>query len=262
MMERVTRSAAGSPMPRWGRRMLLVAAAGAGVWLLGCVGHQASAQAETASPRPVAVPNAATFGLMSSPVQPVSSVTRGPAELVRTGGVRLSSILRAGPAREAPLPPVRSAPGVVPVGRLPLPPVGSALLPPARSSKAGALPGPAGHGGHQVSEAHRPGTGAVGHRLAAPDLALVGIAAPVSPNVTAAETEPTPRPQPLPVPGPGLPLLAGGAASQTPGSPHSLPLAEPAAGLPPGPAAGLAARWPTGPVGVRQRGCLPDTPPG
>ena len=259
MVERVARSAAGSPLPRWGRRLLLAAAAGAGVWLLGCCGHQASAQAETASPRPVVPVNAADSGTARSPAQPV--MANSPAGRIRFAVMRLDPAGRDGLVRAVPalppLPMVRPAVGMVPIGLLPVSPVGSALLPPARSRETGAAPGPAGPGGRQAPDAHQPGS-----RPAEPGLSVVAIAEPVAHNVAAAVTEPAPRPRPLPIPGPGLPVLPAGAVSQAPGSPNSLPLAEPVAGLAPNPAGGLTSAGAAGAADAPQRVCLPDTPPG
>lgn len=251
MAERVTRSAAGSPLPRWGRRLLLVTAAGTGVWLLGCLGHHASAQAETASTRPIA-PLIATGSVpRSAPVLPVKSAARASAERAPVTGIRLDSATRGGPVPNVPVLPLpsvlRSVPAAVPTGLLP---------PPARRSEIGAMPG---SGGQQLPDASAPGSPPSQPRMVVPGLA---VAAPVSAIVVTIGTEPAPLPQPVPAPGPGVPLLPGGDAGQSPGNPHSLPLGEPVLGPALGPAAGLASSRAADAADVRRQAYLPDTPPG
>jgi hypothetical protein len=240
MVERAARSATGSALRRWGRRLLLVAAAGTGVWLLGCLAHQPSAQAEPVFPRPVP----AVSGPLSSLVPPVGSVLADPAERPPVAVVRP---VTRGLVPDVPVPdvPVPDGPVLSPVGRA----VGSALLPPARSAGAGVAVGSAGQ---QAAVAHRPGSRPV------PARAVPVVWALVRPDAAA---ERAPHPHPWPAPGRGIPPLPAGDACQTPGSPHSLPLAEPVPGPAFGPAAGLAAPRVVGAAVARQRAYLPDTPP-
>jgi hypothetical protein len=216
--------------------LLLVAAAGTGVWLLGCVAHQASAQAETALPQPVP----AAAGAVTSVVIPVGSAVPDPAERTPVAGVLPAA--GGGLVWDVPV----------------LPPLGSALLPPARSGETGAVPRSPGR---QAADAYRPGSRPALPRMAEPELTASPITEPVRPGVAAASTELAPHPRPLPVPGPGLPLLPGGDAFHAPDGPHSLPLAESVPGPAFGPAAGLTAPRVVSTADARQRAYLPDTPP-
>ena len=263
MTESVRLSGAESPLPRWGRRVLLVAAAGAGIWLLGCLNQHTAAQAATAWPKPVAPTSSASVKSLLRPPHseipgipvpgaarlagdPIPGVARLPAGPT-AGDAVVGGSIRAVPA--VPLPPlvVSSARHLRPVVTLPVPPpAGQALPPPVHRT--------------------RPGAASAASRLVA-DIVMAGGCEPVAPPAGTAEQlsgrapgDSAPHPRPLPAP--GIPMSPAGEAGEAPGAPHSLPLGEPAARPMPGWFAGRAEAWSVTASGLRQRACLPDTPPG
>jgi hypothetical protein len=260
MGELVRLSGAESPVRRWRRRLLLVAAAGAGIWALGCLSQHTAAQAETASPMLAGPASSAGPGLAAASRGPVGALPGGSAGRIRSTAHQLGSAVPDGPGRGVPAPPqpplaVAARLSAVPAVTLPVPPVGSTLLPPAHSGQPEPTPAATGPEGRQAGDVDQAGSRTSERSLNSSPTSERSVGSAPGCSVD----EPAPHPGPVPVPGPPRPPANG--AGHACGSPYSLPLGEPAAGPIPGSAAGLAAPRSATAAGVRQRAYLPDTPP-
>ena len=249
-MGRLTRlSGAESPMPRWGRRLLLAGAAGAGIWLLGCLSQHATAQAETVWPNPAA--QASSVGLMIGP-SPEPALPLPARPVIRWPGLQLGPGVPDNLVQDVPALPLPPLAGVMPPS---VPPVGGALLPVV--GKPGSQPASIGRHGAAADQASvrrsEPGI----FRWPLSSLGAVERSFDAGPGRMVGESAPHPRPIPLP----GTPRRPANDSGGAPGSPYSLPLSEPADGPSSGPFTGLAEPWSAEAAGLRQRAYLPDTPP-